>query len=81
MGLFPISPAKRFLDSTKPEDIYISSKLLLSGFFQVMKAKTIYFEYGMHPVMRGMIARGLHQAKTDLIPSLTMCSGPFRRTF
>src|ERR1700722_638402 len=46
MGLFPISPAKRFLDSTKPEDIYIACKLLLSGFLQVMKAKTIYFEYG-----------------------------------
>jgi hypothetical protein len=64
MGLLPISPAKRFLDSTKPEDIYIACKLLLSGFFQVMKAKTIYFEYGMHPVMRGMIARSLHQAGT-----------------
>jgi hypothetical protein len=65
MGLFPISPAQRFLDTTKPEDIYIAGKLLLSGFLQVMQAKTIYFKYGMHPMMRGMIARSLHQAGTQ----------------
>jgi hypothetical protein len=64
MGLFSISPAKRFLDATNPEDIYVAGKLLLSGFLQVMQAKTIYFKYGMHPIMRDMIARSLHQAGT-----------------
>jgi hypothetical protein len=65
MGLFPISPAKRFLDTTKPEDIYDAGKLLLSGFLQVMQAKTIYFKYGMHPMMRDMTTRSLHQAGTQ----------------
>jgi hypothetical protein len=65
MGLFPISPAKRFLDTTKTEDIYVASKLLMSGFLQVMQAKTIYFRYGIHPRMRGMLAPSLHQAGTQ----------------
>jgi hypothetical protein len=61
MGLFPISPAKCFLETTKPEDIYVAGKLLLSGFLQVMQARTIYFKYGTHPMMRGMIAGSLNQ--------------------
>ena len=54
-GLLSISPAVRFLDTTDPQDIYVASKLLLSGFLQIMQAKTIYFKYGMHPVMRDML--------------------------
>lgn len=65
MGLLPISPAKRFLDSLDPEHVCTSTKLLLSGFLEVMHAKTIYFKYGMHPIMRDMAARGLHQAGTQ----------------
>lgn len=65
MGLFSISPAMRFLDSANPEDIYAATKLLLSGFLQVMQAKTIYFKYGMHPTMRDMIARGLLHSGTQ----------------
>jgi hypothetical protein len=64
MGLVSISPAKRFLDTTNPEDIHAAAKLLLSGFLQVMRAKTIYFRYGMHPMMR-MIARSSHHARTQ----------------
>jgi hypothetical protein len=62
MGLFPISVAKRFLDTAGTEDIYASAKTLLSGLFSVMQAKTIYFKYGMHPMMRDLMARGLHDA-------------------
>jgi hypothetical protein len=65
MGLFPISPAKRFLDGTNSEDIYAATKLLLSGFLQVMQAKTIYFKYGMHPVIRDLMTRNLHHAGTQ----------------
>jgi hypothetical protein len=62
MVLLLISPAKRFLDTANPEDIYAATKLLLSGFLQVMQAKTIYFKYGMHPMMRDLMARNLHHA-------------------
>jgi hypothetical protein len=68
-GLLSISPAVRFLDTTDPQDIYVASKLLLSGFLQIMQAKTIYFKYGMHPVMRDMLERGLHQTGTHCFGS------------
>lgn len=64
MGLFPISAAKRFLDTTTAEDIDASSKALLSGLFNAMQAKTIYFKYGMHPKMRELMAQGLHDPST-----------------
>ena len=62
MGLFPTSAAKRFLDTATTEDIYASSKVLLSGLFQAMQARTIYFRYGMHPTMRELMKQGLHHA-------------------
>lgn len=62
MGLFPISVAKRFLDTAATEDIYASAKTLLSGLFCAMQAKTIYFKYGMHPKMRELMAQGLYHA-------------------
>lgn len=65
MVLISISPAKRFLDTTNSEDIYAATKLLLSGFLQVMQAKTIYFRYGMHPMMRDLMTRTLHHAGTQ----------------
>ncbi|HKT47167.1 MAG TPA: hypothetical protein VJP87_06540 [Candidatus Acidoferrales bacterium] len=65
MGLVAISPAKRFLDSTNPEDIYASTKLLLSGFLHVMQGKTVYFKYGMHHIMRDLAMRNLHRAGTE----------------
>jgi hypothetical protein len=65
MGLLSISPAKRFLDTANPEDIYAATKILLSGFLQVMQAKTIYFKYGMHPMMRDLMTRTLHHAGTQ----------------
>src|ERR1700722_19912881 len=64
LGLFPISAAKRFLDTTTTEDIDASSKALLSGLFNAMQAKTIYFKYGMHPKMRELMAKGLHDPST-----------------
>lgn len=65
MGLISISPAKRFLDSTDAEDIYAVSKLLVSGFLQVMQARTIYFIYGMHPMTRRMLEGGLRHGGTE----------------
>jgi hypothetical protein len=55
MGLVQVSPAERFLDTSSSEEIYASSKALLSGFLQVMQARTIYFKYGMHPMMRDLM--------------------------
>ena len=62
MGLFPVSAAKRFLDTDSTEDIYVAAKALFSGFLQVMQAKTIYFKYGMHPIIRDLMMQGLHHA-------------------
>jgi len=66
MGVFPISAAKRFLDTTTAEDICASAKALLSGLFSAMQAKTIYFKYGMQPRMRELMAQGLHDPSTRL---------------
>jgi hypothetical protein len=66
MGLFPISPVKRFLDSANSEDVYTGVQLLVSGFFQAMQAQQIYFKYGMHPLAREMMRKyGIPGGKTE----------------
>ena len=66
MGLFPISPVKRFLDSANREDVYAGVQLLVSGFFQAVQAQQIYFKYGMHPLTREMMRKyGLPGGNTE----------------
>src|SRR5215467_3421886 len=58
MGLVSIAPVQRFLDSAIAEHIYSRATLLVSGFLRAMRAQNIYFEYGMHPLMRELAMKG-----------------------
>jgi hypothetical protein len=58
VGLFSISPARRFLESGESRDIYSGTRVLLSGFLRAMRAQNIHFKYGMHPQMRELAQKG-----------------------
>jgi hypothetical protein len=58
MGLFSISPGKRFLDVATNEHVYAATKVLVSGFLHAMQAQNVHFVYGMHPQMRELAQKG-----------------------
>ena len=58
MGLFSISPVRRFLDGGESGDVYSGTKLLVSEFLRALQAQNIHFKYGMHPLMREMVLKG-----------------------
>lgn len=58
MGLFSISPCKRFLNGATNEHVYAATKALVSGFLHAMQAQEIHFVYGMHPQMRELAQKG-----------------------
>jgi len=58
VGLFSISPVRRFLDGGESGDVYSGTKLLVSEFLRAMQAQNIHFKYGMHPLMREIVLKG-----------------------
>ncbi len=58
MGLFSITPAQRFLDGASSDDVYAATQVLVSGFLHSMQVQTVYFKYGMHPLMRELAKKG-----------------------
>jgi len=59
MGLICIAPVRRFLDSASDEHVYSGTRLLVSGFLRAMRAQSVYFKYGMHPLMRELMMKGV----------------------
>jgi hypothetical protein len=58
MGLFSISPGKRFLDGATNEHVYAATTALVSGFLHAMQAQNVHFVYGMYPQMRELAQKG-----------------------
>lgn len=84
MGLFSQHPASRFLDDANKSSIEEGTRILLSNFFDVMRAQTVHLQSGISPLIEAHLkatagislselskAEGREPAplKTDVLPT------------
>jgi hypothetical protein len=78
MGLFSQRPASRFLDDASKSSIEEATRILLSNFFDVMRAQTVHLQSGVSPLIEAHLKTTTGTSLPELSNAGDRVPGPLK---